>query len=222
MRRVLAAGCAAVVAATAVVVATSREPQQERWVRGKLTAISGSSMTVSSAGKDLVFTVDKNTDIIQEGAGTSTREAQREGRSGVPLDKLLKVGERVEVHYREVDGKLHATEIRGGIAAGDAMGGGGSAQQMRGVSARGTVTAVSDTSLTVKTAEGGRTFIIDEKTRIEGAGFGTRTREMRQKGEKPTLTTFIRNGDYVTVRYHDLNGKLQAEEVQLVRSAPRQ
>lgn len=218
MRRILAVGCAAAVAAAAVLVAAAPAPQQERWVRGKLTAISGSSMTVSSGGKDLVFTVDKDTDIIQEGAGTRTREAQRAGRGGVPLDRLFKVGERVEVHYREVDGTLQATEIRGGIAGGDAMGG-ATAREAQGVSARGTVTAVSDTSLTITTGEGGRTFSIDDKTRIEGPGFGTRTREMRQKGERPTLTAFIRDGDYVTVRYEDRSGKLHAEEVRLVRSA---
>lgn len=219
MKRILSAVCAAVIVAMAVVLAGSSEPGQEKWVRGKLTAISGSSMTVSSGGKDLVFAVDKSTEIIQEGAGTKTREAQREGRSGVPLDTIFKVGDRVEVHYRETGGKLHATEVRGGIAAGDAMGG-GSGQAMQGDSARGTVTAVSDTSVTIKTADADRTFVIDEKTRIEGEGFSTRTREMRQKGEKPTVSKFIRNGDYVSVRYHDMNGKLMAEEVRLVRSAP--
>lgn len=217
MKRMLAAGCAAVVATAALAAAAAASgPQQERWVRGKLTAVSGSSMTVSSGGKDLVFTVDKDTEIIQEGAGTKTREARREGRSGVPLDTLFKVGERVEVHYRDRDGKLHATEIRGGIAAGDAMGG-GAGQAMQGMSARGTVTTVSDTSLTI-TADGGeRTFVVDDKTRIEGEGFTTRTRELKQKGEEATLTKFIRKGDYVSVRYHDMSGKLMAEEVRLVR-----
>lgn len=218
MRRMLASGCAAAVAASVVLIAAAAPGQQERWVRGKLTAISGGSLTVSSGGKDLVFSVDKDTDIIQEGAGTRTREAQQAGRGGVALDTLFKVGERVEIHYRETNGTLQAIEIRGGIAGGDAMGG-GTAREAQGMSARGTVTAVSDTSVTITTGEGGRTFAIDEKTRIEGPGFGTRTREMRQKGEKPTLTAFIRNGDYVTVRYEDRGGKLHAEEVRLMRSA---
>ena len=220
MRRILAGASAALVATMAVAVAASAEQQNERWVRGKLTAISGSSITVSSGGKDMVFTTDKDTDIIHEGAGTKTRQAQREGRAGVPLDTLFEVGQRVEVHYRDMGGKLYATEIRGGISAGDAMGGGSATEKQAGRSASGTVTAVSDTSLTIKGLGAEQTFLIDEKTNVEGPGFGTQTRELRAKGEKPTLTKFIGNNDIVRVRYHEMGGKLQAEEVRLVRRAP--
>ena len=220
MNRVLSAASAAVIVAAAVAVAASSERQDERWVRGKLTAISGSSITVSSGGKDMVFTADKDTDIIHEGAGTKTRQAQRQGRAGVPLDTLFKVGERVEVHYRDMGGKLYATEIRGGVSAGDATGGGPGPEKQAGSSASGTVTAVSETSLTIKARGAEQTFVIGEKTRVEGPGFGTQTRELRAKGEKPTLTKFIRSGDIVRVRYQEMGGKLQAEEVRLVQRAP--
>jgi hypothetical protein len=88
------------------------------------------------------------------------------------------------------------------------------------LSATGTVAKVSDTSLTIKSSGGERTFVIDEKTRVEGPRFGTRTREMKQKGEKPTLTKFIQNEDEVRVRYMETGGKMMAEEVRLVRRPP--
>jgi hypothetical protein len=87
-------------------------------------------------------------------------------------------------------------------------------------SASGTVLKVSDTSLTIKASSGEQTFVIDEKTRVEGPRFGTRTRELKAKGEKPTLTKFIQADDDVRVRYAETGGKMIAEEVRLVRRPP--
>ncbi|HSC29734.1 MAG TPA: DUF5666 domain-containing protein, partial [Vicinamibacterales bacterium] len=203
-----------------VAAETSQEQRgATKWVRGKLTGISGSNITVSSGGKDLVFSVDSDTDIIARGASTKVGAAQREGRTGVPLDTLLKVGEWVEVHYHETGGKLHAAEIRGGIPAQEATGTTGDRQA--GTSARGTVTAVSDSSLTIMSGEKELIFAVDDKTLVEGEGFNRLTRQLREKGERPTLPKYFATNDYVSVRYHEMGGKMHAEQVLLVRKPPR-
>jgi hypothetical protein len=84
-------------------------------------------------------------------------------------------------------------------------------------SATGVVTAVSNSSLTLKAKTGELTFSIDDKTKVIGTGMGTKARAMKQAGEKPVLTEFVSNGDTVTVRYSESGGANRASEVRVVR-----
>lgn len=207
MRRVV---LLAIVAMIALPLAASA---QEKWVRGNVTAVGGSSVTIQTADGPMTFAVTESTDIVAHGAGTATREAQKMGRAGATLDKLFKVGDGLEVHYTEAAGKMTATEIRGsgGTPTSPA---GGAAEPKKGSSARGAVTAVSETSITVKgTAEW--VFTIDQKTVVVGTGMGTAAREAKAKGVPATITTFIKVKDEVSVRFTDKH----ADEIRVLYSA---
>ena len=85
--------------------------------------------------------------------------------------------------------------------------------------ASGTVSAVSGTSLTVKTSKEELTFTIDEKTDVVGTGASTKTQAMKQAGQKTTLTDFVASGDTVTVRYHETGTEKHAARVTVTRKA---
>ncbi len=81
--------------------------------------------------------------------------------------------------------------------------------------ARGTATAVSDSSLTVKVGAKDMTFAIDAKTVVQAKGAGTKTRATG--GVK--LTDYVKTGGAVLVTYREVNGANQAVTVTPVASA---
>jgi hypothetical protein len=81
--------------------------------------------------------------------------------------------------------------------------------------ARGTATAVSDSSLTVKVGDKDMTFAIDAKTVVQAKGAGTKTRATG--GVK--LTDYVKTGGAVLVRYRSANGANQAVTIQPISSA---
>jgi len=70
-------------------------------------------------------------------------------------------------------------------------------------SANGQVTAVTGSSLTVKTSTGDKTYAIDAKTRVIGTGFGTKAKADAAVGKKQTLTELVAVGDTVSVTLSD-------------------
>ena len=88
------------------------------------------------------------------------------------------------------------------------------------MSATGVVTAVTGTSVTVKLKTGESTFTINEKTKVIGTGMGTKAQEMKQAGEKPSITTFVATGDTVAVRYTEAGGAKTASEVRVTMKGP--
>jgi hypothetical protein len=184
---------------------------QTKWVRGEVTAVSGNSLTVKTAEGSMTFMFDESTDVVAPGGGTATREAQKAGKQGATLAQIIKVGDGVEVHYRDMAGKLHATEIRGGVSAAPAA----PVEPKKGSSASGTVTAVSASSITVKGKDAEWTFAIDPKTVVVGRGLGTAARELQKAGTPATITQFIKQNDEVTVRFTDKH----ADEIRVIRSA---
>jgi hypothetical protein len=103
---------------TSVLAATSLDAQGTKWVRGKVTAMAGDTITVQVRGKDMPFAVGADTEVVAEGAGTRAAQAQREGMPGPKLAEVVKLGDGVEVHYREAAGAMRATEIRAGVSVG--------------------------------------------------------------------------------------------------------
>ncbi len=211
----LLAVVALLIPATAIVAVA----QDTKWVRGKVTAIGADSVSVSIHGKDMKFTVDKDTTLTAEGAGTAAR---KEG--GVKLADFVKVGEGLEVKYHEKGTMLHAAEIRKVAVSGE----GESSEDKKPASAApktetvmGTVTAVTQKSLTVK-GSSEWTFDVDSKTEVTGQGVGTKIREMKEAGGKgATIVDLVGNGDSVTVVYHDMGATKHAAEVRITRRAPK-
>jgi hypothetical protein len=191
--------------------------QESKSARGTVTAIAGDSVTVKAGTQELKFTVDAKTTVVVEGGGTADRAAAAKG-TGPKLAELLKVGEAVEVSYRESAGVLLATSVRRVSSAG-ASGGGTSDQKAaeKSETASGNVTDVTQTSLTIAGSGSGgtkftQTYTIDANTKVVGEGVGTAA----SKG-KVTITDLVKKGDPVTVTYTASGSTVRATEVRVRR-----
>jgi hypothetical protein len=194
--------------AVAALAAPGVSAAPEKWARGKITAIGADSITLDVSGQAMTFKVAPTTDVIAPGAGTKAREASQMTGQKPKVSDVLKVGDRVEVRYEEAAGAMTAAVIRGGISGGDMT---SEAEKAGTKSAQGTVTAVSNTSLTLKAADGTEmAFTADAKVRVVGKGLGTMAREKEAKDAKLTLTDAVTVGDTVAVTY-----KLAGETKQL-------
>ena len=213
MKRVLvAAACTLLLGLVATQAAA-----ETKWVRGKVTAVGGDSVTLDVVGKAMTFKVDSKTDVIERGGSTATREAQAAGRKGPTLAELLKVGDGVEVHYNEVGTTMVATEIRGGIAVGagaaskeEPMG-----EMSQGSSVRGLISKVGGKEFTVKADGKDYTFMVDAKTRFVGRGLSTATRQAEAAGKEMTLDKTLGLNDEVTVSYEQMGTMMHAREVRI-------
>jgi len=86
--------------------------------------------------------------------------------------------------------------------------------------ARGTATAVTDVSVTVKTAQQAMTFDVDSKTVVEAEGAGQKAREARAAGATGIkLTSVLQSGQPVLVSYHEVNGRNLATHIRRVLNA---
>ena len=87
-------------------------------------------------------------------------------------------------------------------------------------SARGTVTAVSADSITVKAGTQELKFAVDSKTVLTASGAGTADQKAEAAGKPgPRLTDFIKAGDNVEVRYQETGGTMRASNIRHVNSA---
>jgi Domain of unknown function (DUF5666) len=86
--------------------------------------------------------------------------------------------------------------------------------------ARGTVTAVTDTSLKVKAGTQEMTFAVDPKTTVTAEGAGRQTREAKATGAAGIkLTGIIKTGEAVIVNYTESGGTLRASAIRAVATA---
>lgn len=85
--------------------------------------------------------------------------------------------------------------------------------------ARGTVVAISDSSLSVKVRDQEMKFSVDSQTVVEARGAGTKMRSARASGKAGVpITDVIKVGESVAVTYHDMNGALHASAVRRLPS----
>ena len=75
---------------------------------GTVKSVSGSSLTISDAGKDMTFTVDKETRVIGKGMGT--KGAATGGK--LAIADALSSGDKVSVTYHDMNGTMHAATVR--------------------------------------------------------------------------------------------------------------
>ncbi|HEY6213647.1 MAG TPA: hypothetical protein VIW45_15250 [Vicinamibacterales bacterium] len=75
---------------------------------GTVKAVSGDSLTITAGGKDMMFSVDADTKVIAKGA--STKSAAQGGK--LAIGDAVGNGDRVQVSYHDMSGKMHATEVR--------------------------------------------------------------------------------------------------------------
>jgi len=211
MKRAVAsvvAGMMVLASAGAVIAA----PQETQAARGTVTAVTSNSLTVMVKDQPMKFVVDATTDVVAPGGGTATRAAKADGKTGVAITSVVKVGETVDVKYHMP--AMHAASVRvltpakPGAATASAPKAAAPAPappapKAKSAHASGQVTAVNGSSLTVKTSSGDTTYAIDAKTRVVGPGLGTKAREDAAAGKKQILTDLVAVGDTVSVEGSD-------------------
>ena len=185
--------------------------QQARTATGTITSVAADSVTVNVAGKDMTFAVDAKTRVIAPGAGSKTRQAEAQGKGGLPITDFLKTGETVEVQYQEEGMRATRIRMRGVLPAPKAQ------TPPKSQTASGIVAAVSGNSLTVKGGSGEWTFTVDDKTTVSGSGLGTAQRKLMGEGGKPTLSEFVREGDTVSVTYREVDNTKHAAVIRITR-----
>ena len=187
--------------------------QETKSARGTVIAVSGDSITVKAAERELKFTVDPKTLLTASGAGTADRKAEAAGKPGLRVADFVKTGDAVEVSYQETGSTMRASNIRRVSSAGP---GGGSMSGDRAETANGTVDSISASTLVISGQTGGgsfkQSFAIDATTRVVAMGASTAA---AAKGGKIVLTDFVGIGDQVTVSYRKAASGLHADEVRV-------
>ena len=88
------------------------------------------------------------------------------------------------------------------------------------LSASGTVSAVTASSLTVKGKTAEWTFAVDNDTKVTGPGASTKTRALKDDKKPAVITEYVSVGDTVTVKYHDMGDTKHAADVRLATKKP--
>jgi hypothetical protein len=192
---------------------TNAFAQATKTARGTVTAIAADAVTVKVADHDMKFAVDAKTTVEAVGAGTKAKRAQTAGMPGPKLTDVVKVGQPVEVSYRDMNGTLQAARIR---AVSSVAGGPETAR-----SSTGTVQSVSPTSLTINGSGGAgakftQTFVISPETKVIGKGAGTAA---AAQGGKVVVTDIVASGDRVSVSFRPVGDALHASQIRVVTKA---
>jgi hypothetical protein len=88
------------------------------------------------------------------------------------------------------------------------------AQAAKTMNARGTVSAVSATSVTVKSgAADSLTFMIDKDTSVTAKGATHKSLALTADNKAQTLAEFVKVGDTVSVSYHDMGSMKHAASI---------
>jgi hypothetical protein len=88
------------------------------------------------------------------------------------------------------------------------------------MSAMGTVSSVSADSLTVKAKRGEMTFAVDNKTNVVARGASHKTAAAKGENKTTPITDFVKVGDEVSVKYHDMGATKHAASVTVRASTP--
>ena len=77
-------------------------------VLGKVKSISGASLILDQNGRDVTFTIDRETDVLARGATRATKKAG----GSIPITDIVHVGDLVRVQYRDVNGSMKVSEVQ--------------------------------------------------------------------------------------------------------------
>jgi hypothetical protein len=91
------------------------------------------------------------------------------------------------------------------------------AQEAKTSTVQGKVTAVTGSSLTIEHDSHTMTFMVDNTTKVIGKGVGTKREAKAKAKEKFTILEAVETDDRVTVKYHEMGGKMHASEVQITQ-----
>jgi hypothetical protein len=88
------------------------------------------------------------------------------------------------------------------------------------MSASGTVSSVAADSLTVKGKTGDMTFAVDAKTNVQAKGASHKTATAKADAKPTPITDFVKVGDSVSVKYHDMGATKHAANVMVMEAKP--
>lgn len=88
------------------------------------------------------------------------------------------------------------------------------------MSASGTVSAVTASSITVKGKTTEWTFAVDNDTKVTGPGASHKTDALKDQKKPAVITEYVNVGDMVTVKYHDMGDTKHAADVRVTKSKP--
>jgi hypothetical protein len=74
-------------------------------ISGTVKAVSGNSLIVTAAGKDMTFTIDKETRFVGKGLGTKAKAGP------VTVTDAVGAGDKVRVTYHDMGATLHAASV---------------------------------------------------------------------------------------------------------------
>jgi hypothetical protein len=88
------------------------------------------------------------------------------------------------------------------------------------MTAMGTVSAVAPDSVTVKTKDGEVTLAVDSKTAVTGHGASHKSAAMKGENKATQITDFVKVGDQVAVKYHDMGTMKHAASITVKNATP--
>ena len=97
---------------------------------------------------------------------------------------------------------------------------GAAADPKKVLSASGVISAVTDTSVTVKGKTAEWTFAIDKDTKLVAPGASRKTSELKGEEKPRVISEFIKVGDTVAVKYHDMGDSKHAADIRVTKPAP--
>lgn len=184
--------------------------------RGTIVSMGGGSLVVSSAGREMTFSIDNKTMVEARGASTKSAQSAASGKPGPTLDEMLHTGQAVAVTYHDLAGTLHATDIKAIPKSGAATASANGTMRSSGV-----VKAIGADWITIHGNGGSgatfdQTFKVDGSTRLFRKGAGSAA---AANGGRVPFTQFVASGDHVSVGYHKLGDALIASDVRVTMKA---
>lgn len=180
---------------------------QSKEAQGAVTAVSNSSITITSASRSMTFVVDSSTKLEVKAAARKTRDAKAADTPGVTITDYVKTGNAVVVRYQEANGQNRALSVRPVSSPGSA-----SEPAEAAKIADGTVKAVSLSQVTLESGGKDLTFAINGDTDVLARGASKTT---KAAGGKTTIADFVHNGDQVSITYLDKAGTMTASQVRV-------
>ena len=111
MKRIASLTAAILVLGCAGAFAQGAAGRPESFI-GVVKTVSGASVTAERGTITGVFGIDPKTRVVAKGASTKTREKIAEGKPGLTVPDAVHVGDQVMIKFREVDGKMWASQIQ--------------------------------------------------------------------------------------------------------------
>ena len=88
------------------------------------------------------------------------------------------------------------------------------------MTAAGKVTAVAADSVSVKGKDAEWTFAVDGKTNVQASGASHKSAAAKADAKPTPITDFVKVGDAVAVKYHDMGATKHAASVRVTTSKP--